>query len=124
MAKDKKTIGVSAESQKILDLISDKTAYPDQIDSARFAVSYALAKGLEPQESTDLSTKWNIGSFDSSGDIRAAILAYHPTCETPYRYAEGLLGSGLSELSEHIEIQGQLDFELILDELSEQTEEV
>jgi hypothetical protein len=119
MSPDKKTIGVSAESQRILDIISDKTMYHDQVDSGRFAVAYALARGLEPEKSTDLSTKWNIGSFDSSGDLRSSILAFCPECETPYRYAEGLLSSGLLALKAHIEVQGQLDFELLLEELNQ-----
>jgi hypothetical protein len=119
VSADKKTIGVSAESQRILDLLADKTLYREQVDSARFAVSLALARGVHPSASSDLTTKWNVGSFDPSGDLRAAIMAYRPDCTEPYRCAEGLLEAGLSMLREHMSIQGQVDLEVILEELSQ-----
>lgn len=123
MSTDKKTIGVSAESQRVLDLIADKTLFRDQVDSARFAVSLALAKCLQPSTSSDLTTKWNIGTFDPSGDLRTAIMAYYPECTEPYRFAESLLEVGLTLLSHHIQVQGQVDLELLLEEITQDAQQ-
>ncbi len=112
------------ESQRILDVISDQTLYRDQLDAAKFAVALALAKEVAPTTGIDLSTKWNVGSFDPTGDLRTVILAYWPDCEEPYRFAEGLLEAGLVLLREHMDIHGQVDIEVLLNELKSNVAEL
>ncbi len=120
MNPDRKTIGVSVESERILKLVIEKTYFKEQADVARFAVSTSLSRGLKNLTEENLGTKWNVGTFDPTGEIRTAVEAFHPECTEPYRFMEGLIAIGLRFLEEHIKIHGFVDFELLLAETSQQ----
>lgn len=123
MTDDRQTIGVSEKSGSTLEALVDAGVFSQQVDAAKLALSVALAHGDEPVESQERTTKWNVGTFDQNGDVRELILCFKPECQTPYREAENLVECGLRRLAEHLESHGQLDLEVLLNEIPKSQEE-
>jgi hypothetical protein len=117
VSEDRQTIGVSESSGRTLESLVEAGVFSQQVDAAKLALSVALAYGDKPSESTDRTTKWNVGTFDQNGDVRELVLSFMPQCDTPYREAESLVESGLKRLAEHLEAHGQLDLEVLLSEI-------
>ena len=91
------------------------------LDGYRFAIAYALNKGIEPPEiSSGKNTIWNVGSFDPKGEMYNSIVALNPDLEPPiYKYAERLADWGMGELVKMYEKKNRLDLVEILAESSE-----
>ena len=117
MTDDRQTIGVSESSGKTLEALVDAGVFSQQVDAAKLALSVALAYGDTPTESQDRTTKWNVGTFDQNGDVRELVLCFMPECLTPFKEVESLVESGLKRLADHFEAHGQLDLEVLLNEI-------
>jgi hypothetical protein len=72
--------------------------FKDMMDAAKFAMSVAIRAGASPSSIEGASTIWNVGSFDSDGQIRQVIPVLIPGCDSPYRAAESLIDQGLQSL--------------------------
>ena len=92
---DKKTIGVAPGQLATLERLKSAGHFETEIDAAKFAMAHAIEQGV-PQGATEgAETKWNVGSFDSDGGLKAVIEALFPDETTPYRRIEHLINEGL-----------------------------
>ena len=123
MAGDKNTIGVTRGNQEVLDFISEKKLFNDQMEAAKFALSYAINRGAEPTELKGTDTKWNVGSFDRAGKLRMLLPILFPSVDAPYRATESLVNSGLEMLGEHLAENHDFDFIELLEEFHMHAEE-
>jgi len=69
--------------------------FKDMIDAAKFAMSIAIREGDAPLPVEGANTIWNVGSFDSDGQIRQILPVLFAGCDTPFRAAESLIDQGL-----------------------------
>jgi hypothetical protein len=113
MADDKNTIGVTATGSAILEEVVHKGLFGDQMDAAKFAIALAIRSGIEPGEAVGANTKWNVGSFDKDGHLRATLTALFPAIASPYRLSEYLIDRGLVLLSEELAGNPDLDVGII-----------
>lgn len=98
MVADKKTIGITKGNAPVLaELVADGR-FGSEMDAAKFAMAFAIRKGV-PAGSTDgAETKWNVGSIDPDGSIRSLLQALYPAAPEPYRLMEHLMNEGLQAL--------------------------
>jgi hypothetical protein len=92
---DKKTIGVTPEQLPTLNRLKTAGHFANEFDAAKFAMAYAIDKGVSQGSTEGAGTKWNVGSFDSDGGLKAVIEALFPEEPTPYRRIEHLINEGL-----------------------------
>lgn len=97
---DKNTIGVTPKSQKVLDQMTEAGVFAEEQDAAKFAMAIAIRRGAKPGEVTGASTKWNVGSFDTDGQLRSMLPILFPALKTPYRALESLIDSGLEIIAQ------------------------
>ena len=100
---DKKTIGLTPAGEKIMQQLMELGCFKDMMDAAKFAMSVAIRAGASPSGIEGASTIWNVGSFDSDGQIRQVIPVLIPGCDSPYRAAESLIDQGLQSLQADIQ---------------------
>jgi hypothetical protein len=72
--------------------------FKDMIDAAKFAISIAIREGDKPMTVEGASTIWNVGSFDTDGQVRQILPVLFAGCDTPYRAAESLIEQGLARV--------------------------
>ena len=92
---DKKTLGVTAANEKILAGLASAGRFNTDIEAAKFAMAYAIQEGVVRGTSEGAGTKWNVGSFDHDGGLKAVIEALYPDETSPYRLIEFLVNEGL-----------------------------
>lgn len=105
--KDKITIGPTQESAKVLSQLMESSFFAREYDAAKFAMALAINRGVSP-DGADISTdtKWNMGSFDRSGELRALVSTLYPETETPVRLIEQLINAGFGIIGEHMAEHG------------------
>ena len=119
--KEPITIGLTLENHQWLERFKEEKIFEQMMDGYRFAIAYALNKGIEPPEiSSGKKTIWNVGTFDPKGEMYNSIVALNPDLEPPiYKYAERLADWGMGELVKMYEKKNRLDLVEILAESSE-----
>lgn len=100
---DKKTIGLTPAGERTMKQLMEQGCFKDMMDAAKFAMSVAIRAGASPSSVEGASTIWNVGSFDSDGQIRQVIPVLFADCDSPYRAAESLIDQGLRSLLKDIE---------------------
>lgn len=110
--QDRTTIGLTPEAVKQLEEIQLKGWFDDAQDAARFAAALAIREGVEPGFAQGVDTRWAIGNFDKSGELRAIMAALHPDVTVPIRALEHLTNEGLRMLHYRLVIRGQTPAEL------------
>ena len=100
---DKKTIGLTPAGEMSMQQVMDKGCFNNMIDAAKFAMSVAIRAGMPISSIEGASTIWNVGSFDSDGQVRQVLSVLMSDCDSPYRTAESLIDQGLQLL--HADIQ-------------------
>ena len=99
MAGDKKTIGITKANHPALQRLVEGGQFASELDAARFAMSHAVRSGVAPGRTESTDTKWNVGSVDPAGDLRALLQGLYPEEEEPYRLLEYLMNRGLEALA-------------------------
>jgi hypothetical protein len=105
---DKKTIGLTPAGERAMEQLMAQGCFKDMIDAAKFAMSIAIREGDAPSPVEGANTIWNVGSFDSDGQIRQILPILFAGCDTPYRAAESLINHGLVRVQQIVEA-GQFD---------------
>lgn len=108
MATDKITIGLTPENRSRIEQIMEQGIFKDKMDAAKFALSVAINEGIEPGEAEGTDTVWNVGSFDSDGQLKLIIPLLFENIDTPYRAVELLLNAGIEIIHKSIEETGDL----------------
>lgn len=97
MERDKKGIGLTPDGQAILAEIEERGWFMEGQDIARFCMAYAIRAGVsDGTVSAGVETRWAIGNFDETGEIRTLVSALYRSCDTPVRQIEFLVNEGLS----------------------------
>lgn len=87
----------------------ERRIFKEQIDVAKFAMSLAINLHLDTENAKSTDTSWNVGSFDSDGDIRSLFAILFPDTETPDRLVENLVNNGLEFIGEELSKHGDID---------------
>lgn len=95
MERDRQSIGLTPASQVILEDLTALRWFGEGQDLARFAMAYAIRQGVKPGASTGTDTRWAIGNFDETAEIRDLIAAIYPDVTTPVRIIEYFVNEGL-----------------------------
>ena len=112
---DKTTIGLTNENKLILDQIKEKTYFKDEMDIAKFAMSYAILYWKdEPYSGSGYGTKWNVGTFDNGNKLKTLLSLIEPDNAEPYRRIEELSNMGLFLIGKHLEENNDLFLEEIV----------
>lgn len=98
-AIDKTTVGLTPEGWNHMEALMETGWFAEQLDAYRLAISVALARQLpiDPAGLSGVVTKWNRGSLEPDGRVRALILAFAQTGR-PYAHAEALADAGIRYL--------------------------
>lgn len=92
---DKRTIGVTRANEKSLAALVTAGGFGSELDAAKFAMAHAVNEGAEMGSVEGTSTKWNIGTVDADGTMRALIESLYGAVAEPYRQIEYLINEGL-----------------------------
>jgi hypothetical protein len=115
---DKVQIGLTRGGDDALDQIMALGLFASEGDAYRFAVAYALGRGITPAEGSGggFGTKFHAsGGLDRDGNLRQLVTLLKPEHSTrPYATAERLADAGLRELAQRL-----LAHETLTDMLSE-----
>lgn len=95
---DKKTIGITKANARALARLVAEGRFASELDAAKFAMAYAIHTGIEPGSTDGAETKWNVGSVDPDGSMRALLEALYPQTSEHYRLMEYLINEGLPAL--------------------------
>jgi hypothetical protein len=99
MASDKKTIGITKANALALASLVEAGRFGSELDAAKFAMAFAINQGVPPGSTEGAETKWNAGSVDSDGSLRALLESLYPGTSEPYRLLEHLMNEGLKALA-------------------------
>lgn len=102
MERDRQSVGLSPAAQDYLDDLAHLGWFADGQDLARFAMAYAIRRGVAPGSAENTETRWAIGNFDDTHEIRDVIAAVYPDNPTPVRLIEYLTNEGLRLISERV----------------------
>ena len=97
-AVDKKTIGITSANVRVLSALATEGLFASEIEAAKFAMAHAIQAGIGRGTTEGAGTKWNVGSVDSDGALRAVVEALYPDEGQPYRLVEHLMNEGLRRL--------------------------
>lgn len=95
MEDDRKSIGLTSETQALLETIEAASWFADKADIARFCLAYAIRAKVPDGATPGTETRWAAGNFDDTGEIRAVLGALYPNCTTPIRLMEHLVNEGI-----------------------------
>ncbi|MEM6889995.1 MAG: hypothetical protein AAF636_17930 [Pseudomonadota bacterium] len=95
---DKKTIGITSGNESVLAALVTEGLFASEIDAAKFAMAHAIDLKVSRGTTEGASTKWNVGSVDNDGTMKAIIQALYPEEAQPYRLIEHLMNEGLDQL--------------------------
>lgn len=111
-------IGLSLDAQARLDRFKGSGYFGELRDAYKFAVGFALAKGVVPPEiQTKRQTMFAIATVDPDGSLATAIRELLPCDEVPpYRWAERLAEAG-SQMIADIEVTKGFDLGSMLAEV-------
>ncbi len=92
---DKKTIGITKVNERVLLALEAEGLFASEIEAAKFAMARAIDAGVQRGTTDGAGTKWNVGSVDSDGALKAVVEALYPDETQPYRLVEHLMNEGL-----------------------------
>ena len=112
MAEDLVNIRLSLHANDIADKLVATGYFDYAATAAKFALAYALKNHFNEIDPASYvvpdtgGSNYNVGSFDSNGQLATLLKALYPQTTTPYLYARALMVFGLIKLGERIEQEG------------------
>ena len=103
--KDVATVGVSAKGDAMLkEIVAQTEWFTREIDVYRAGIAVALGQGLEPIPYTDTTTKFNVGTLETStSQIASLIRALAPAHQDrPYAHSQELAEAGILHLYQQL----------------------
>lgn len=105
--EDKQQVGLTSAGDEAIQVLVSDGYFASQVDAYRFAISYAIAAGLDPADAPQggYSTKFNaLGTLESGSSIRDLIdiLSVGETSR-PFVMAEKLAELGVREIAHRLE---------------------
>lgn len=102
MARDRESIGLTADNQRVLEEIMARGWFSQGQDAARFCMAYAIRNEVAPGATDATETRWAAGNFDKSGELKAVILALYPETDTPVRLMEHFVNQGMALVEQRL----------------------
>lgn len=103
MERDRQSVGLSSAGQRNIARAEALGWFGPNQDLARFAMAYAIRSGVEPGSTEGTETRWTIGLFDDTGEIRDLIGALYPSVTAPVRCIEHFVNEGLRLIAERVD---------------------
>lgn len=97
-AGDKRTIGVTSQNERSLAQLVEAGLFGAELDAAKFAMAYAMRAGVGAGSTDGANTKWNVGTVDPDGKLKALVESFYGDSSEPYRLVEYLMNEGLGML--------------------------
>jgi hypothetical protein len=105
--EDKQQIGLTPKGDDALQVLVADGRFANQTDAYRFAISYAIAAGLDPVDAPQggYNTKFNaLGTLESGSSIRDLIdILAVGDLRRPFATAEKLAELGVREIARRLE---------------------
>jgi len=116
------SIGLSERNHSWLTRFKEEKVFSEMIDAYRFAFSYALSRGIVPDEiKENRKTTFSVSTFDPEKDIYVTLQCLMPSIEGPvYRMAERLADWGMTELVKEYQ-SGKLNLVRMIEQASKVT---
>jgi hypothetical protein len=95
---DKRTIGITSSNERALAALIQAGNFGAELDAAKFAMAHAINHGIEAGSADGANTKWNVGTVDPDGSLRALVESLYSDATEPYRLIEHLINEGLKLL--------------------------
>ena len=92
---DKRTIGIASGHERVLQALGEAGLFGSEVEAAKFAMAHAIDAGVGKGATEGAETKWNVGTVDPDGTLRAVVQALFPEERQPYRLVEYLMNEGL-----------------------------
>ena len=92
---DKRTIGITSANERVLLVLVSEGLFASEVEAAKFAMAHAIKAGTGRGTTEGAGTKWNVGSVDSDGALKAIVEALFPEERQSYRLVEHLMNEGL-----------------------------
>ncbi|MEK4362055.1 hypothetical protein MKX68_06005 [Paenibacillus sp. FSL M8-0212] len=112
MAEDLVNIRLSLYANQVAERLVGTGYFDFTTTAAKFALAYALKnhfneiKPMEYEISDTGGSNYNVGSFDSDGQLALLLKSLYPETTTPYLYARALMVFGLTKLGKRIDQEG------------------
>jgi hypothetical protein len=103
---DRRTIGLSVESQRLLEEIQRKNWFGEAQDVARFCLAYAIKAGVEAGTTAGVDTRWSASGFDNTGEMQGLVVALYPNTTMPVRAMEHFVNEGLKLVHDRLVVRG------------------
>lgn len=113
--------GLTKENNVIIKQLEELGFFPNQMEAAKFALSFAIRSGVQPGTISQAENKWHTGGFDQDGNLADVIRILFPEVQAPYRVIEYLVNSGLTMLGQHLAQNGTIDILSLTDETPKKT---
>ena len=111
--RDRRSVGLTPAAQRHVEDLIALGWFEDAQDLARFAMAYAIRRGVGAGAVEGQDTRWAIGNSDPDGEIQEVVRAVHPDNPTPVRLIEHLTNEGLRLLAERVDA-GERDVAALL----------
>lgn len=92
---DKRTLGVTKGNEARLANLVEAGHFGSELEAAKFAMAHAINQGAAPVPIEGAPTKWNVGTVDPDGSLKALVETLYPDAREPYRLVEQLMNEGL-----------------------------
>lgn len=102
--RDRESVGLTSEGQRLLSEIEARQWFGEGQDIAKFAMAYAIRAGVAEGQVPGTETRWAVGNFDKTNEIRSVLAALYPECTTPVRLMEYLVDEGLRLVSARLKV--------------------
>ena len=110
---------MSERNHSWLARFKEEKVFSEMIDAYRFAFSYAISKGITPEEiKENRKTTFSVSTFDPDKDIYEMLQCLIPNIDGPvYRLAERYADWGMTELVKEYQ-SGRLNLVRIIEQTS------
>lgn len=92
---DKRVIGIASSNERVLAALAEEGLFSSEVEAAKFAMAHAIKAGIGRGTTEGAGTKWNVGTVDLDGKLKAVVEALFPDEGQPYRLIEHLMNEGL-----------------------------
>jgi hypothetical protein len=112
LAEDLVNIRLSRYANEVAEQLVASKYFDYTSTVAKFALAYALKNHFDEIDPATYQvpdaggSNYNIGSFDSDGQLALLLKTLYPETTTPYTYARSLMVFGLNKLGERISREG------------------
>ena len=122
--QEPRTVGLTKAAHDKLKRLEDDGHFGELQDAYRFAISLAVAQGIDPltiSSEGSRTTIFNVSTLDPDQSLKIAINAVYPDAcqnEAAYKIAERLAEWGIGELAMEAS-RGDINFVMLLQQANE-----